>query len=77
MHSAIVVESTLKEKPRICPVMSIMSAVQTAAVGGPVRPLIMKCHGSECMVWRWIESPPAHVEQRKGYCGLAGLPATE
>jgi len=48
----------------------------------------LKCAGPECMAWRWAENIPQvcvkcgtedtawqdDPEQRRGYCGLAGLP---
>lgn len=49
---------------------------------------IAKCMASECMAWRWAEYTP-HIcekcgsedeefidtpEQRRGYCGLSGMP---
>lgn len=47
-----------------------------------------KCLATECMAWRWAEYTPQacekcgteetewtdHPEQRRGYCGQAGIP---
>jgi len=49
---------------------------------------ISKCLASDCMAWRWAEYTPRvyesynsegavieeKPEQRRGYCGIAGLP---
>ena len=49
---------------------------------------VAKCVASECMAWRWAEYTPHicekcgteesewvdHPEQRRGYCGLPGIP---
>ena len=32
-----------------------------------------RCIASECMKWRWSDVfPPANLDIRQGYCGLAG-----
>jgi hypothetical protein len=44
-------------------------------VHGLMRGQFFRCQGSGCMMWRWeTRDRPAHAEQRKGYCGLAGTP---
>lgn len=30
------------------------------------------CQGKNCAAWRWAEPKWGAVEQRRGYCGLAG-----
>ncbi|MDR1126371.1 MAG: hypothetical protein LBM64_10005 [Deltaproteobacteria bacterium] len=32
------------------------------------------CLGMECAAWRWAEPKWGPVEDRRGYCGLAGKP---
>lgn len=49
---------------KICPLMSIINALQEEATSSPGN-----CAGKECMFWRAFDKP-----QDMGYCGLAGIP---
>ena len=32
------------------------------------------CKGKDCAAWRWAEPKWGSVDQRRGFCGLAGEP---
>ncbi len=32
------------------------------------------CRGGDCAAWRWAEPQWGPRDQRRGYCGLAGVP---
>lgn len=32
------------------------------------------CQGPKCAAWRWLEPKFGPVENRRGYCGMAGEP---
>jgi hypothetical protein len=33
-----------------------------------------KCCASLCMAWRWLDSGSVLASERRGYCGVAGVP---
>ena len=32
------------------------------------------CAGPECMAWRWFDGAEVVEDERRGYCGMAGVP---
>ncbi len=73
----IVREVTLAQDGRVCPVMSTKGVTPGGVSGSQViQNLMVTCQGSKCMAWRWAGTPGADPQQRTGFCGLAGPPAT-
>jgi hypothetical protein len=55
----------------------IVAGCNTDALGGTRVPASCCCIANKCALWRWHPRSGDHMGyERKGYCGLAGSPAT-